>query len=99
MIIVFLVPSQFFIKELNGENITYATEKAARIREISLSESLVSVPDVVTAQSFASTKRGRNALRLETIIFPIKITIIIAIKVFLLISSVNASSNSDYFSS
>jgi hypothetical protein len=29
--IVFFVPSQFLIRELNGEKITYATEKLAKI--------------------------------------------------------------------
>lgn len=39
---VFFVPSQFLISELNGENITWATEKLAKIILISFSESDVS---------------------------------------------------------
>lgn len=95
---VFFVPSQFLISELNGENITWATEKLAKIILISFSESDVS-SSFTTVQSFVSTKSGKNALRLETIIFPIKITTMTAYKVFFFISGVNPSSNSDYISS
>jgi len=85
--------------ELNGEKMTYATENAAKIKEISLSESCVSVPSDVTVQALDYAKSGRKALRFETIMLPIKMTTITAYKVFFLISSVKPSSISVSFSS
>lgn len=99
IIIVFFVPSQFLIRELNGENMTYATEKEAIIILISLSVNPVYPLDVVSHE-FESTKRGKKALRLATIIFPIRMTTMTPINVLLFAYGEKSSfyySSSSYF--
>jgi hypothetical protein len=52
--IVFLVPNQFFIAELNGEKMTCAAEKDAMIQDMSFADNAVDTPVLEYSQSFYS---------------------------------------------
>jgi len=58
--------------ELIGENITYANEKEAMMKPTSFEVNCVLTPFASVSHSLVSTKIGKKAIKLETIMFPIR---------------------------
>ena len=84
---VFLVPNEFLMVDINGEIITWAKEKDARISAIWFGVGCVSSCHA----GLLSMKFGKTMHKLPTCIFPIKSVSKMAVNVFLFISGENPS--------